>query len=285
VLRQSGVPLVYDETRQHYHVPRTYFLPPTNFTPEEALALIVLCSDLGEHSQLPFFRPARTAALKLESSLPERLRGRLRTSGPAIKIRLEPTNRLSGQEDIYDHLVTALADHRCVRIHYQGPLDEAPMSTRLSPYNLLFSRRSWYVIGRSSLHRAVRTFNVGRIRRLELLEDEYQVPRGFSLNRYLRNAWHLIPEAGPDSDVVVRFSKLVARNVAEVAWHKTQRLQFHPDGTLDFHVTVSGLQEISWWILGYGDQVEVLKPPALRETIARRAARMAEIYRSVAAVE
>jgi predicted DNA-binding transcriptional regulator YafY len=47
LLREVGVPLVYDELHQGYHVPGTYFLPPTNFTPQEAMALIVLCHDVG----------------------------------------------------------------------------------------------------------------------------------------------------------------------------------------------------------------------------------------------
>ena len=69
---------------------------------------------------------------------------------------------------------------------------------------------------------------------------------------------------------------MVADNVAEVAWHKTQRAVRNDDGTLDFHVTVSGLQEISWWILGYGDQAEVLQPVELRQLVAARALRMAQ---------
>ena len=44
-LRQSGVPLSFDEQQQRYHVCGTYYLPPTNFTPEEALSLIVLCQE------------------------------------------------------------------------------------------------------------------------------------------------------------------------------------------------------------------------------------------------
>ena len=71
---------------------------------------------------------------------------------------------------------------------------------------------------------------------------------------------------------------MVAQNVAEVSWHKTQKLAFNEDGTLDFTVSVSGLGEISWWILGYGDQAEVLEPEELRETIAQRARRMVERY-------
>jgi proteasome accessory factor B len=142
---------------------------------------------------------------------------------------------------------------------------------------LLFSRHSWYAIGRSSLHREVRTFNVGRIREMRVLEERFDLPRAFSVERYLGNAWHLIPD-GPDQDVVVRFRPLVARNVAEVVWHKTQRLTWRDDGALDFQVRVAGLQEISWWIMGYGDQAEVLKPARLRQMIAERATRVVDLY-------
>lgn len=277
-LRQAGVPLGYDEQQQGYRIPGTYFLPPTNFTPEEALALIVLCHDLGDHSQLPFFEPARTAALKLAGSLPERLREQLRATGDAVNIRLQPTNPLGGQKPIYDQLLDAISRRRGVRIRYHSLAEEKQICTQLHPYRLLFSRRSWYVVGRSSLHRQTRTFNLGRIRDLVPLDTRYQIPRGFTLRRYLRNAWHLIPESGRDRQVVVRFSRMVAQNVAEVVWHKTQQLKFNDDGTLDFQVTVSGLGEISWWILGYGDQAEVLRPPELRQTVARHAARLVQLY-------
>ncbi|MHC4398982.1 MAG: helix-turn-helix transcriptional regulator [Planctomycetota bacterium] len=276
-LRQSGVPLVYDDQHQRYHIPGTYFLPPTNFTAEEALALIVLCHDMGASRQLPFFGPAQRAALKLASNLPDRLRDQVRATGEAVTIRMPPTNPLAGQESVYGQLVKAVCDRRPVRIGYHGPTED-PISTRLHPYQLLFSRRSWYVIGRSTLHRSNRTFNVGRIRELEPLDGRYKIPRGFSLKRYLRNAWHLIPEPGPDREVVVRFNKLVAQNVAEVGWHKTQRVRFNDDGTLDFRVTVSGLKEISWWILGYGDQAQVLRPAELRRIIAGHVARLMEKY-------
>ena len=279
VLRQAGVPLEYDDQGQQYHIPGTYFLPPTNFTPEEALALIVLCSDLGNHSQLPFFRPAQSAAMKLAGSLPDRLRQRVWATGEAVNIRIEPTNPLVGQAPIFEQLLEAFWKRRSVRISYHSPTEEKDICTQLHPYRLLFSRRSWYVIGRSSLHRGTRTFNVGRIRDLQRLENRYRIPRGFSVERYLRNAWHLIPEPGPDRDVVVRFSKMVAQNVAEVRWHKTQKLTFNEDGTLDFQVKVSGLREMSWWILGYGDQAEVLRPPELRAIIADHAARLSRRYR------
>jgi predicted DNA-binding transcriptional regulator YafY len=278
LLRQSGIPLAFDEEQQHYRVPGACLLPPTNFTSEEALSLVVLCHELGNSSGLPFLGPARSAAVKLESSLPARLREQLNNVAATISIHASPLNPLEGCKPVYEQLLDAIVNRRGVRIRYDSLQEQRKLVTRLSPYRMFFSRRSWYVIGRSSLHRAKRTFHLGRILSAETLDDRFQIPRGFSIERYLGNAWHMIPEKGRDSEVVVRFSPLVAQNVAEVHWHKTQQLAWRDDGSLDFHATVSGIGEISWWILGYGDQAEVLQPPELRQRVADRAKRMAAIY-------
>jgi len=277
-LRKSGVPLRFDEQAQRYRISDAYYLPPTNFTAEEALSLIVLCHELGNHSGLPFFGPARSAAVKLESSLPAQLREQLRSVADAVQIQPPPRNPLAGQRPIYEHLLEAISRRQCVRITYDSLTEWTKIRTKLNPYRLFFSRRSWYVVGRSSIHRSTRTFNVGRVLDLELLDEHYRIPRGFSIERYLRNAWHMIPERGRDQRVLVRFGKMVAKNVAEVAWHKTQEVEFRDDGTLDFRATVSGLNEISWWVLGYGDQAEVLQPAELRRIVAERAKRMARQY-------
>ena len=85
---------MFDDEAGVYRIPGTYFLPPTNFTAEEALAVMVLCYELGSHSRLPFYEAAHSAALKLESSLPGRVREHLRevhrarcrsTCSPAIR--------------------------------------------------------------------------------------------------------------------------------------------------------------------------------------------------------
>jgi len=280
LLRSSGVPISYDEDRQLHHIAGSNYLPATNFTAEEALALIVLCHEMGDRSGLPFLNPARSAAVKLESALPSRLRDQIREIVDSLHIQLLPKNPLEGKSPIYDQLLSAVTKRHCVRLRYRSLNEGAEIRTKLSPYQLFFSRRSWYVVGRSSLHKATRTFNLGRIVEIEPLDDSYKIPRGFSIERFLRNAWHLIPEPGPDWEIVIRFGKMVAQNVAEVNWHKTQKLTFNEDGTLDFQVVVSGLNEISWWILGYGDQAEVLQPPELRRLIAQRVKQMATMYQN-----
>ena len=278
LLRQAGVPIEFDEEHRRYQLSGKCFLPPTNFTTNEALTLLILCHELGGKTGVPFYAAARSAAIKLMSSLPEKLRKHLSDITDTVQIQLQPRNPLDDSESVYQQLIEAIGQRRCVRIGYDSLTEWGLISTKLSPYRVLFSRRSWYVIGRSTLHKAVRTFNVGRVTQVEVLEDRYEIPPRFKMEKYLRNAWHLIPEPGPDSEVVIRFRPLVARNVAEVLWHKTQRLHFQEDGSLDFHVTVSGLNEISWWIMGYGDQAEVLRPAALRQLLARRTLAMAMQY-------
>jgi len=277
-LRAAGIPLEFDEEFERYSIPNTFLLPPTNFTSEEALAVIALCHELGGSDSLPFYDAARSAALKLESSLPANLRDELRLLTRAIRINIGKVNALKGSKDIYQHIVDAIARRRAVRIRYRGFTEPDEIGTKLRPYQVLFSQRSWYVIGRSSLHRSTRTFNMGRITRLQTLEETYKIPKGFSIERYLRNAWHLIPESGPDRHVVVHFRPKVAKNVAEVVWHKSQRIEPLDDGSIDFHADVSGLSEICWWVLGYGDQAEVLEPAQLRDMVAQHASHMLTAY-------
>jgi predicted DNA-binding transcriptional regulator YafY len=277
-LKSAGVPLEYDAEHDRYSIPSAFFLPPVNFTAAEALALLALSSEMGRGDRLPFYEPAQAAALKLAGSLPGALREELRDMTRAIRIQPSPVSPLQGKRGIYQQLVDARAARRVCRIEYDSLTEWERITTKLRPYYLLFCRHSWYVIGRSSLHAEVRTFNLSRIASLEILPETFNVPKGFSVERHLRNAWMLIPDDGPDQIVEIRFQPLVAQNVAEVLWHKTQELKFEPDGALLYRVCVSGLGEIVWWVLGYGDQAEVLRPAKLRHLVAQRAKAMAAIY-------
>jgi len=274
-LQDSGLPLMHDEYRQGYSLAGSTYLPPTNFTLEETLSLLVLCHELGHSKKgVPFYRKARSAALKLLSNLPRHLREKLGELTESISVHLDPHNPLHEAKPHYDLLLQALKERRQIRLRYHSlTKDEwGEIGTLLSPYRILFSRRSWYVIGRSSLHREVRTFNIGRILKAELLDKRYTIPSRFNLDRYLGNAWALIREPGKRTDVVIRFQKLVAQNVAEVQWHKTQKLVWNDDGTLNFHVTVDGPSPWTVWEKSYGGfWVMVTRPKSSsRPNSARR---------------
>lgn len=278
-LQEGGIHVQYDEQQQGYSLPSNTYLPPTDFTLDEALALLTLCYELADRDRgVPFQEGARSAALKIASNLPQHLRDHLNDTTQTVTVWLDSHGPNPQGRSHYELFMQAITARRGVRISYQSLTEWEDISTVVHPYRLLFIRRSWYVIGRSTMHREVRTFNLGRVINAELLDREYKIPPRFSLERYLGNAWHLIREPGRSQKVVVRFQKMVAQNVAEVRWHKTQKVTWNDDQTMDFSVTVDGLNEISWWILGYGDQAEVVKPAKLRQLIAQRLQGMTKSY-------
>lgn len=278
-LQDSGVAVLYDSSQAGYWIASGAYLPPADFTLAETLSLMLFAQELGsQQGGIPFYGLARDAALKLQSTIPNHLRQYVGELNTAVKIKMEPQASLSAKQQHYELILKALTSRLKVRLSYDSFYEQKVIRTLVSPYRVLFQRRSWYVIGRSSLHRAVRTFHLGRIETSELTDDPFEFPPRFRLDRYLGNAWKFVRERGARHNVRIRFQPLVARNVAEVAWHKTQRLIWNEDGTLDFHVTVDGLSEISWWIMGYAEQAEVLDPPELIEEISKRVQKMAAIY-------
>lgn len=275
-LQEAGLPAHFDPAQQAYWLPGKTMLPSADLALDEALALLVLCQNLGGKGGMPCQIAAHSAAVKIASALPAGLREQVQGVAKSISIQLEP-RELPLEQQVYERLVHSLQLRRCVRISYQGLNDTAPKQTKLSPYRMFFSRRAWYVIGRSSLHRSVRTFHLGRIRQIEVLSDSSRTPPRFSLERFFGNAWHMIRKK-PSLNICVRFTPTVAQSVADVHWHRTQRITRGEDGSAEFHATVDGTDEIVWWILGYGDQAEVIEPSVLRELVAGHARRMAEMY-------
>jgi proteasome accessory factor B len=83
-----------------------------------------------------------------------------------------------------------------------------------------------------------------------------------------------------DAEVVVRlrFSAVVASRVKESIWHHSQHVVDRPDGGCELIMRVGGTREMRSWVLGWGAEVEVLEPIALRDEVQDHARRMLERY-------
>ena len=55
-----------------------------------------------------------------------------------------------------------------------------------------------------------------------------------------------------------------------------QELECTNDGRIALTATVPNTRGLLWWLLGFGDGVEVLEPAELREEIAEMARKMAQ---------
>jgi predicted DNA-binding transcriptional regulator YafY len=76
------------------------------------------------------------------------------------------------------------------------------------------------------------------------------------------------------------FDRKVAIHLGERPLAKDQRLTSREDGRVRLQATVKDTLELRWWLLGFGDKVEVLAPKALRAEFKSIAQRMAGSYGS-----
>jgi len=275
-LQTLGVPYHYDAKSGGYTMDPEFFLPPIDLNLQEALSLLLLVHKARSQIQLPFKNSALLAALKIENNLPAKIRQYCNTTLRNISTRTSaqaPTEQL---DKAFVQLQKAIAQKRKVSIGYHSLLEGRVIEVTLSPYHLLYNQRAWYVLGYSDLHKSVRTFKFNRIKELKILDKRFVDGGDFDLYEYLGRAWSMIPE-GRIYNIKLRFLPKVANNVTEVQWHSTQKITRNGDGSATMEFRVDGLGEIIWWILGYGDQVQVLAPKMLRKKVVEMAKNMVKL--------
>ena len=78
---------------------------------------------------------------------------------------------------------------------------------------------------------------------------------------------------------VLRFHPRVAGRVQESRWLRSQQVEVQPDGYLLWRAKVAEWQEMLPWIRGWGADVEVVAPVALRAELEREVRRLMQLYR------
>ena len=282
-LQAIGVPFHYDAKTGGYTIEPEFFLPPVDLSLQEALGLLLLAHKTRDQIQTPFKNSVLWAALKIENNLPARIRQYCNTALQNISTRpcaQAPVTHSAGLDKTFAQLQQAIVKKRKVNIRYHSLFEGTIIDVELSPYHLLYNKRAWYVLGRSSLHKSVRTFKLNRIRELTTTQRCFVDGEKFDVYDYLGRAWSMIPE-GRIYNIKLRFLPKVANNVAEVQWHSTQKVVRNSDGSATVEFRVDGLGEITWWILGYGDQVQVLAPKTLRKRVLQIAKNMTELNEKI----
>lgn len=262
-LQRAGVPCYFDKAAGCYAIEPGYFLPAPDLNKQEALGLFLLVFKARNHIHLPFEDSALRAVLKIENNLPSDVKRFCNRALNSISIKSAPQARMDLLDKAFVRLIDAVVRKRMVRIRYELSGGGKGVMIELSPYHLVYHEHTWYVLGRSSLSKGVSAFKLNRVRELTISEKCFVEDEKFDVNDYFGSAWSMAPE-GRLYHVKLKFLPDVAHVVSEVQWHSTQAMTFEKDGSVIMEFRVDGLDEIIWWILSYGDNVQVLSPEALR---------------------
>jgi predicted DNA-binding transcriptional regulator YafY len=191
-LEAAGVPIVYQPDRMGYRLSPTFSFFPPDLDEKEALALVLLVRQSTVEDSFGLHREASSGVAKVVNALPPAVRLRIGALSEAILGRGDGSPGPEADSPAATAILDALARRRQVRIWYEAD-GGAEESTKLSPYRLVRSGESWEVVGRSTLHRGVRSFRLPAIREAVVTEDTYATPPRFAAGRHLGSASRLDP--------------------------------------------------------------------------------------------
>lgn len=262
-LKTAGVHYYYDQNKGFYKAGAglSSLAPDINTTEAAGLLLLIKARN---HFCLPFKESVLSAALKIESNLPAKIKRRCISVLQNTTIRTGPVAQMDLSDKIFAQLEMAITKKRIVDIHYCLPYERKCIRTRLNPYRLVCNDHRWYVLGKSSFHNDTCVIKLSRIKDLNILDKCYIKDKKFNVEDYFGRAWSMIAE-GKLYNIKLRFLPEIAHSVAEIQWHSTQKVTFENDGSAIIEFRVDGLNEIIWWILSYGHRIQILAPNVLRQ--------------------
>ena len=271
---EMGIP-VYAERGPYggFSLVRGYKLPPLVFSVEEAVAVYLGTSLVGEMWGQLYREAAQGGMAKLQNILPDEQRDEVDWAQRSLVVtglhRMDP----SALFPILEELRCATREHLQVSVVYQSAADKATKKRKIDPYALVFRAGLWYLVGYCHLRNAPRTFRLDRIQKLVVTSQSFQTPEDFDIHEYLKNEFR-------DQSVIrarLRFASDAANYVRSnrLVWESVQE---DADGSVIVTLTAPDLTWLASMALSFANMVTVLDPPQLQVMVQEWALATAKLY-------
>jgi predicted DNA-binding transcriptional regulator YafY len=224
---------------------------------------------------------AESARLKVFAALPKSARARARHTGECF--HLDPTEwyRRPVTPEHLKEIASAVWSRHLIEIDYESWQTRGTRT--VEPLGLVLKAGSWYLVAR---HRKFeRIYKLAGVRAARILQREFVRPCDFDL----ATVW---------SGEVARFEASLRKATAQIriassAMSRVDRLGADAAESIlaalpDEHgwrralIWIESVGHAAGLLLGFGDEVEVISPEALRKELALRAARVAAQYGATA---
>lgn len=280
-LSAAGVPLWGQQGRQGgFQLREGWSTQLTGMTEPEAQALL-LAGLPGPATELGLGAAAASARLKLVASLPSAWREQAGRVGERLHIDPVDWYRTQDTPRFLREAADAVWHGRCLSVDYESW--RGASRQELEPLGLVLKAGAWYLLARCRGREGVRTYRLASVRGLQAGKRSFTRPRGFDLAR----AWQ---------ESAARFEAELRRLHARVrvsprclAWFSHARIPAtvlpeqapppadRPDWR-EVSMHVESIEQGARQLLGYGAEVEVLEPAALRAEMFRQASQLADLH-------
>lgn len=278
-LSAAGIPVVAERgSGGGWSLMEGYRTDLTGLTGDEIQTLF-LTAPQAHLKDLGLQQAAEAALLRLLAALPAAQRrdatfmqSRIHVDGAGWRETREETPALPT-------IQAALWQERRLWITYGR--DEASATERLvDPLGLVAQGRAWYLV--AAKEGELRTYRVSRIRGARLDDQPSHRPDGFDLAATWAASKADFVASLPRFEMTVRAAPTVQQRIG-FGPRATRLLHAEPpgpDGWIQLRIQADTAEEAAAFVLGFGDQVEVLEPPSLRDQVIHQARALLAFYDS-----
>ncbi len=173
-------------------------------------------------------------------------------------------------------LMRAVLRQEVLRLRYRNAEKKVHPHV-FEPWTFVLYRDGLYLLGKSSRHpKRLIWLAIDRIESVERAGERFSLPSDFDPARHTEETFGIW--SGSPTEVVLRLRGRAAEQIPERTIHPTQSFTELRGGAILMRFTVRGWQELAWWILSWGGDVEVLEPADLRDYVRRNVREAAALY-------
>jgi predicted DNA-binding transcriptional regulator YafY len=270
VLRLAGVPVVRDEefgVNGSYRINKSWYFPHVPLSDQECLDLSVLARTV-EGQGLQLLDSVISVRDKILDTLPPKQQDIVRDASALFDVLSTGMVNQAHCSKVMTCVQKALLTGHQIEGHYQTPHGKKSKALSLQPRRVFLAGGygCWYLAAYDNADRTTKLYRLARFSSVQVTKKPITVHTEWSLKEMLGNAWSVY-RGERDFHLEVLFDAETGDQVEEVRWHSTQEIERLKDGRVLFRATVSGLEEVRYWVLGFGPKAKVLKPRQLADEI------------------
>jgi proteasome accessory factor B len=261
-LQAAHVAIYHDPTG--YKLMETANLRPLNLTAQEHALLKVALHNPMLRRQPALARTLAVLEGKLDAAVAQ-------AEESPRALQLAPIERSGPKaEKALELLQIAVEKRQTVEMRYASLSGGTTKERRLDPWQVFQRANTWYVVGRCHVNAEPRIFRLDRVSGVMGLAHTFELPADFDIEAHLEDAWSMI-RGNTSYDVVLEFAPALAALILNARHHHGEKTKKRRDGTIEYRVRLSSLEEITRWIVGFGGQCRVVAPEELATRVRKAA--------------
>jgi predicted DNA-binding transcriptional regulator YafY len=257
-------------SRQHggyFYEDENYSINELSLGDDDLQAIRFAAATLDQFRDMPIFRQYENAIEKIIN----RVNISPNPDDAALDkfVQFEKSSVSKGNEHL-GPLLESIQERKSIRINYRKFTDDQLKEYELHPYLLKEYHNRWYLVAMDNASKSIRTFGLERIDSIERAERKFTIDKTFDPDIFFKHSIGITEKQVKPSIVELSFAPVIGKFLVTQPIHSSQQIILESKSEIRIRLEVLLTPELYTFILGYGDQVKVLKPNALKKEILEK---------------